>query len=148
METHLIPRVLDVALGREPHVQVFGADYPTPDGTCVRDYVHVLDIADSHVLALEQIDRLAGNAFNVGNSRGYSILEVVEAARRITRRKIPHVLFPRRPGDPAVLVASGEKIRRELGWSPQHSGLDEIISSAWDWKQRHPQGYAPPAGSV
>jgi UDP-glucose 4-epimerase len=100
------------------------------------------------VRALEQIDRLAGSAFNVGNSRGYSILEVVEAARRITRRKIPHVLSPRRPGDPAVLVASGEKIRRELGWSPQHSGLDEIISSAWDWKQRHPQGYAAPAGSV
>jgi UDP-glucose 4-epimerase len=148
VETHLIPRVLDVAIGREPLVQVFGADYLTPDGTCVRDYVHVLDIADSHVRALEQIDRLAGSAFNVGNSRGYSILEVVEAARRITRRKIPHVLSPRRPGDPAVLVASGEKIRRELGWSPQHSGLDEIISSAWDWKQRHPQGYAAPAGSV
>lgn len=148
VETHLIPRVLDVALGREPHVQVFGADYPTPDGTCVRDYVHVLDIADSHVLALEQIDRLAGSAFNVGNSRGYSILEVLEAARRITRREIPHVLRPRRPGDPAVLVASGEKIRRELGWSPQHSELDEIISSAWDWKQRHPQGYGQAAGSV
>jgi UDP-glucose 4-epimerase len=148
VETHLIPRVLDVALGREPHVQVFGSDYPTPDGTCVRDYVHVLDIADSHVRALEQIDRVAGGAFNVGNSRGYSILEVLEAARRITGKPIPHVLSPRRPGDPAVLIASGEKIRRELGWEPQHSSLDEIISSAWDWKRRHPQGYANSSGSV
>ncbi len=147
-ETHLIPRVLDVALGREPHVQVFGTDYPTPDGTCVRDYIHVLDIADSHVRALDQLGRLAGNAFNVGNSRGYSILEVVEAARRITRREIRHLACPRRPGDPAVLVASGERIRHELGWSPQHSSLDEIISSAWGWKQRHPQGYEQAAGSV
>jgi UDP-glucose 4-epimerase len=142
-ETHLIPRILDVALGREDHVQVFGRDYLTPDGTCVRDYVHILDIAEAHCLALEQMDRVSGSAFNVGNSRGFSILEVLEAARRITGKNIPHRLYPRRPGDPAVLVASGDNLKRELGCVPRHSSLEEIIVSAWDWKQRHPHGYTP-----
>jgi UDP-glucose 4-epimerase len=141
-ETHLIPRVLDVALGKDKQVSVFGEDYPTPDGTCLRDYVHVLDIAEAHVLALTQLDRVAGNAFNVGNSRGYSILEVVEVARRITGRAIPPVLSPRRPGDPAVLVASSDKLKRELGWAPKQSALENIIASAWDWKLKHPNGYA------
>jgi len=141
-ETHLIPRVLEAALGVLPHLDVFGTDYPTPDGTCVRDYVHVLDIADAHVLALQALDRAAGAAYNVGNNRGYSILEVLEAARKITGRAIPHKLSPRRPGDPAVLVASAEKLRRELGWDPRHSSLEEIIASAWAWKQAHPKGYA------
>jgi UDP-glucose 4-epimerase len=141
-ETHLIPRVLDAALGREQHVQVFGSDYPTPDGTCVRDYVHVLDIAESHVLALEHMDRVSGQAFNVGNSRGFSILEVLDVARRITKHAIPHQLCPRRPGDPAVLVASADKLRRDLAWVPAHSSLEEIVASAWNWKQRHPNGYA------
>ena len=141
-ETHLIPRVLEAALGVLPHLDVFGTDYRTPDGTCVRDYVHVLDIADAHVLALEALDRAAGAAYNVGNSRGYSILEVLEAARKITGRAIPQKLAPRRPGDPAVLVASAEKLRRELGWDPRHSSLEEIIASAWAWKQAHPKGYA------
>ena len=141
-ETHLIPRVLEAALGVLPHLDVFGTDYPTPDGTCVRDYVHVLDIADAHVLALGALDRAAGAAYNVGNNRGYSILEVLEAARKITGRAIPHKLSPRRPGDPAVLVASAEKLRRELGWDPRHSSLEEIIASAWAWKQAHPKGYA------
>ena len=141
VETHLIPRVLDAARGGLPHVDVFGTDYPTPDGTCVRDYIHVLDIADSHVRALEEIDRVSGEAFNVGNSRGYSILEVIEAAERITGRKIPRKLGPRRPGDPAVLVASKEKLKRALGWETSHSSLDQIIQSAWAWKQKHPQGY-------
>ncbi len=140
-ETHLIPRVLDAAQGAAPHVDVFGADYPTPDGTCVRDYVHVLDIADSHVRALEAIDRVAGQSFNVGNGPGYSILQVIEASRRITGQPIPHKFSARRPGDPATLIATGEKIRRELGWQPRHSSLDEIISSAWTWKQKHPHGY-------
>lgn len=140
-ETHLIPRVLAAAAGDIPCVEVFGADYPTPDGTCVRDYVHILDIAEAHVLALESIARVAGNAFNVGNSRGYSILEVIEAARRITGRPIPHKLSPRRPGDPAVLVASAEKIRRELHWEPRHSSLENIVESAWRWKLAHPHGY-------
>ncbi len=140
-ETHLIPRVLDAAIGALPYIDVFGTDYPTPDGTCLRDYIHVLDIADSHVRALEEISRVAGTAYNVGNSRGYSILEVIEAARRITGRTIPQNPCPRRPGDPAVLVASKEKLHRELGWEPQHSTLDEIIVSAWKWKQAHPKGY-------
>jgi UDP-glucose 4-epimerase len=143
-ETHLIPRVLDAALGKEKHVSVFGADYPTPDGTCLRDYVHVLDIAEAHILALKNLDRIAGNAFNVGNSRGYSILEVVEAARRITGRSIPHVLAPRRPGDPAVLVASSDKLKRELGWEARQSQLETIIASAWAWKLKHPNGYEAP----
>ena len=141
VETHLIPRVLDAAAGNLPHVDVFGTDYPTPDGTCVRDYIHVLDIADSHVRALMEIDRVSGEAFNVGNSRGYSILEVIDVAERITGRKIPRKLGPRRPGDPAVLVASKEKLKRVLGWEAAHSSLEEIIQSAWDWKQKHPRGY-------
>ena len=145
VETHLIPRVLDAAAGNLPYVDVFGTDYPTPDGTCVRDYIHVLDIADSHVRALEEIDRVSGEAFNVGNSRGFSILEVIDAAERITGRKIPRKLGPRRPGDPAVLVASKEKLKRILGWEASHSSLEEIIQSAWVWKQKHPRGYADDA---
>ena len=145
VETHLIPRVLDAAAGSLPHVDVFGTDYPTPDGTCVRDYIHVLDIADSHVRALEEIDRVSGEAFNVGNSRGFSILEVIDVAERITGCKIPRKLGPRRPGDPAVLVASKEKLKRILGWEASHSSLEEIIQSAWVWKQKHPRGYADDA---
>ena len=141
-ETHLIPRVLDTAVGNLPHVDVFGTDYPTPDGTCVRDYIHVLDIADSHIHALEEIERVSSEAFNVGNARGYSIQEVIEVAERITGRKIPRKLGPRRPGDPAVLVASKDKLERVLGCKAAHSSLEEIISSAWAWKQKHPHGYA------
>ena len=144
-ETHLIPCVLDAALGFLPHLDVFGTDYPTPDGTCIRDYIHVLDIADSHLRALEEIDRVAGEAFNVGNSRGYSILEVIAAAERITGRKIPRKLSPRRPGDPAVLVASKEKLKQTVGWEARRSSLEEIVGSAWAWKQRHPRGYAETA---
>ncbi|PYU49724.1 MAG: UDP-glucose 4-epimerase GalE [Acidobacteria bacterium] len=147
VETHLIPRVLEAAAGSLPHVDVFGTDYPTPDGTCVRDYIHVLDIADSHVRALEEIDRVTGEAFNVGNSRGFSILEVIDAAERITGRKIPRKLGPRRPGDPVVLVASKEKLKRVLGWEASHSSLEEIIQSAWVWKQKHPNGYAQNASA-
>lgn len=140
-ETHLIPRVLDAAAGKLPEMEIFGHDYPTPDGTCVRDYVHVLDIAESHVLALEEIDRVAGEAFNVGNNRGYSNLEVVREAEKITGHKVPHRLSPRRPGDPATLVAANEKLKRVLGWEPRHSSLSEILQSAWDWRQRFPNGY-------
>ena len=146
-ETHLLPRILDAACGHLPYVDVFGTDYPTPDGTCVRDYIHVLDIADSHIRALEEIDRVSGEAFNVGNSRGFSILEVIDAAERITGRKIPRKLGPRRPGDPAVLVASKEKLKRALGWDAAHSSLEEIIESAWAWKQKHPRGYADNAAA-
>jgi UDP-glucose 4-epimerase len=141
-ETHLIPNVLEVALGKLPQVDVFGTDYPTPDGTCLRDYIHVLDIADSHVRALEQIDRVSGEAFNVGNSRGFSILEVIAVAERVTGRKIKRKHGPRRPGDPAILVASKEKLRSVLGWEPTHSSLEEIVDSAWAWKQTHPHGYS------
>jgi UDP-glucose 4-epimerase len=142
VETHLIPRVLDAAAGGIPHVDVFGTDYPTPDGTCVRDYIHVLDIADAHLRALEEIDRVSGEAFNVGNSRGFSIFEVINAAERITGLRIPRKLGPRRPGDPAVLVASKEKLKKTLGWEASHSSLDEIIQSAWTWKQKNPHGYS------
>jgi UDP-glucose 4-epimerase len=147
VETHLIPRILDAAAGDLPHVDVFGTDYPTPDGTCVRDYIHVLDIADSHARALEEIDRVSGEAFNVGNSRGFSILEVLDMAERVTGRKIPRKLGPRRPGDPAVLVASKEKLKRLLGWEASHSSLEEIIQSAWAWKHKHPHGYADAASA-
>ena len=142
VETHLIPRVLDAAIGAIPLVEVLGTDYPTPDRTCVGDYVHVLDIADSHLRALEEIDRVAGEAFNVRTSRGYLLLEVLEAAERVAGCKIPRKLFPRRPGDPAVLVASKEKLKTVLGWEAAHSSLEEVIASAWQWKQKHPQGYA------
>jgi UDP-glucose 4-epimerase len=141
VESHLIPRVLDTALGAYPVVEIFGSDYPTPDGTCIRDYVHVLDIADSHLRVLEEIDRFAGEAFNVGNSRGYSNLEVLHTAEHIVGRKIPHKLSPRRPGDPATLVASNEKLKKALGWTASHSSLEEIIQSAWDWRRQHPKGY-------
>jgi len=141
-ETHLIPRILDAATGASPQADVFGTDYPTPDGTCVRDYIHVLDISDSHVRALEEIERVAGEAFNVGNSRGYSILEVIDAVERVTGKKIRRKMGPRRPGDPAVLVASKEKLKKMLGWEATHSSLDEIVSSAWAWRQKHPRGYA------
>lgn len=140
-ETHLIPRVLDTALGKQPEMQIFGFDYPTPDGTCVRDFIHVLDIADAHVLALENIDRVPDEAFNVGTTSGYSNLQVVQVAERVTGRKVPHKLLPRRPGDPATLVASNEKLKRMLGWEPRHSSLEEIIQSAWDWRRKYPHGY-------
>lgn len=145
VETHIIPRILDAASGAIPFVEVMGSDYPTPDGTCVRDYIHVLDIADSHLRALESIARVSGEAFNVGSARGFSILEVLDVAERVTGHKIPRKLSPRRPGDPAVLVASKEKLRQMLGWEAQHSSLDEIISSAWNWKHKHPHGYSEAA---
>jgi UDP-glucose 4-epimerase len=140
-ESHLIPRVLDTGLGVYPVLEIFGHDYPTPDGSCVRDFVHVLDISDSHLRALEEIDRVAGEAFNVGNSTGFSNLEVLHAGERITGLKIPHKLSPRRPGDPAVLVASNEKLQRLLGWKAKHSSLEEIVQSAWDWRRKFPRGY-------
>jgi len=143
-ETHLIPLLLDVALGKLPHVKLFGTDYPTPDGTCIRDYVHVLDLASAHVLALKKI--LGGNtqqklAYNLGNGCGYSVRQVVDAARNVTGHPIPVIEEPRRPGDPAVLVASSKKIQAELGWEPKYPDLVSIIKSAWDWKKKHPNGY-------
>jgi UDP-glucose 4-epimerase len=147
-ETHLIPVVLEAAAGQREHFEIRGGDYATPDGTCVRDFVHVLDIAEAHVLALEMLDRVSGEAFNVGNSRGHSVREVLETSRRVTGRPIPAKTAPRRPGDPSTLVASGEKIRRMLGWSPRFSTMESIIQSAWDWKQRDPLGYTQKPGLV
>jgi len=141
-ETHVIPKILEAASGEIPKFEIRGSDYATPDGTCVRDYVHVLDIADAHVRALAEIDRVSGEAFNVGNSRGYSIREVVETARRVTGLPIPAVEASRRAGDPAVLVADAAKLRRTLRWEPRYSTLESILTTAWKWKQGHPNGYA------
>ena len=142
-ETHLIPLVLAAAGGRLPQVKVFGADYPTPDGTCIRDYVHVTDLAAAHVLALQQL--LAGGAgfaaFNLGNCNGTSVREVIAAVERVTGRRVPAVLAARRAGDPPVLVGSPERIQRELGWQPRHSDIDSIVATAWQWHAAHPEGY-------
>jgi UDP-glucose 4-epimerase len=139
-ETHLIPLVLQVALGQSEALTINGADYETPDGTCVRDYIHVLDLAQAHILALRALDQ-GSRVYNLGNGRGFSIQEVVDTARRVTGRSIPTRVGPRRPGDPAVLIADGEKIKQELGWQPRYAELSEIIGSAWQWHTRHPHGY-------
>ena len=141
-ETHLIPLILQVALGKRESISIYGADYPTPDGTCVRDYIHVLDLAEAHLLALAALDEKPQQIYNLGNGRGFTVRQVIEAARRITGHAIPAVDSPRRPGDPAVLVAGSEKIQQELGWKPQHAELDRIIASAWTWHQKHPNGYS------
>jgi UDP-glucose 4-epimerase len=143
-ETHLIPLVLEVAQGKRSAIKIFGSDYPTPDGTCIRDYIHVLDLASAHVMALNALGDGKRLFYNLGNGTGYSVREVIEAARRVTGHAIPVEEVPRRAGDPAVLVASSEKIRRELGWKPVFPELETIIHSAWRWKQRYPQGYATP----
>jgi UDP-glucose 4-epimerase len=139
-ESHLIPRVLKVALG-QGEVHVFGTDYPTPDGTCIRDYIHLADLVSAHLLALAALDKRNKMIYNLGNGKGYSVKEVIETARSVTGKKIPAVEHPRREGDSARLVASSDKIRRELGWVPQHPALQEIIRSAWEWHQSHPNGY-------
>jgi UDP-glucose 4-epimerase len=136
-ETHLIPLVLKVATGEREAIQIFGTDYPTPDGTCIRDYVHVCDLAQAHLLALEYLLK-GGNSsvHNLGNSRGYSVREVVELARRITKHPIPAIETERRPGDPAFLVADSRKVRRELDWKPRYESLEAIIETAWNWQRR------------
>jgi UDP-glucose 4-epimerase len=143
-ESHLIPLVLDVALGRRQSIKIFGDDYPTPDGTCIRDYIHVSDLNDAHMLALEALEgdaaRKARLIFNLGNGKGFSVREVIESARRVTGHPIPAEVQPRRPGDPAVLVASSEKAIRELGWKPRYSQLDEIVRTAWVWHQKRYRG--------
>ncbi|MFZ5597365.1 MAG: UDP-glucose 4-epimerase GalE [Bacillota bacterium] len=141
-ETHLIPLVLKAAAGLAPEVRVFGNDYSTPDGTCVRDYIHVNDLADAHILALQALLNGGGPAvYNLGNGSGFSVLEVIRAAESVTGRAIKTVMAERRPGDPAVLVASSEKARRELGWKPGFYDLETIISTAWKWHQSNPDGY-------
>jgi UDP-glucose 4-epimerase len=135
-ESHLIPLVLDVALGRRNSIKIFGDDYPTPDGTCIRDYIHVSDLADAHLLALDALEQQDRLIYNLGNGQGFSVREVIEAARRVTGHPIPVELHPRRPGDPAVLVASSEKAIRELGWKPRYTSLDEILRTAWQWHKK------------
>jgi len=141
-ESHLVPIVLQTALGQRPHVQVFGTDYPTPDGTCIRDYIHVEDLADAHRRALERIRPGEFHAYNLGTGRGHSVREVIDLSRRITGRTIGVVEGPRRLGDPPELVASADKARRELGWQPRHTTLDTIIETAWRWHREHPKGFA------
>lgn len=140
-ETHIIPILLDVANGRRSHFSLFGGDYPTKDGSCVRDYVHVVDIADAHILALEKIDSIQESAYNLGCSEGFSNLEVAAAVRAVTGHPVPVEVAERRPGDPAILVASNEKARRELGWAPRWTDINEMIRDAWNFRQSHPTGY-------
>ncbi|MFD0588890.1 UDP-glucose 4-epimerase GalE [Paenibacillus sp. GCM10027627] len=141
-ETHLIPIVLETALGKRAHISIFGDDYNTPDGTCIRDYIHVSDLADAHVLAVERLRSGAGSSvYNLGNGQGFSVKEVIDIARSVTGKEIAAKMEPRRAGDPAVLVASSAKAREELGWSPSRSNLEEIIKSAWAWHSGHPNGY-------
>jgi UDP-glucose 4-epimerase len=140
-ETHLVPLVLAVAAGRRDAVEIYGTDYETRDGTCIRDYVHVVDLARAHLLALGALGKGRRGAFNLGNGSGYSVREVVEAARRVTGRPIPVREAARRAGDPAVLVASSEKARKDLGWAPAIPGIDEIVRTAWAWHKAHPDGY-------
>jgi UDP-glucose 4-epimerase len=132
-ETHLIPLVLDTALGRRQSIRIYGNNYATPDGTCVRDYIHVSDLADAHLLALMALDTSDNLILNLGNGRGFSVQEVIESARRVTGRAISTEIHPRRPGDPGVLVASSEKAIRELGWKPRYTELDDIVRTAWEW---------------
>jgi UDP-glucose 4-epimerase len=143
-ETHLIPLVLRVASGDASHVQIYGQDYPTPDGTCIRDFVHVSDLALGHLLALEATGEGEPSleVYNLGSAAGFSVREVVEAARKVTGRAIPARPLKRRVGDPPVLVASSRRARRELGWSPRYSSLEQMVADAWSWRQAHPAGYA------
>ena len=135
-ESHLIPLILDVALGKRKSIKIFGDDYPTPDGTCVRDYIHVHDLANAHLLALQALDENRPRlVYNIGNGQGFTVLQVIDSVRRVTGHPIPVEVCPRRPGDPAVLVASSEAIKRDLGWKPQLADLDQIIGSAWTWHQ-------------
>ena len=139
LETHLIPNVLKVALGEKPHVEIYGTDYETPDGTCIRDYIHILDLARAHILALEAAK---SEFYNLGTGGGSSVREVIAACRKIAGRNIDTVEKPRRSGDPSRLIASSEKIKNELGWRPQFQSLDAIIESAWKWHQKFPHGYS------
>jgi UDP-glucose 4-epimerase len=141
-ETHLIPNVLKVPLGQRDSVRIFGTDYPTPDGSAVRDYIHIDDLADAHVLALAHARAAEHRIFNLGNGNGFSVREVIAAAERVTGRSIPAVEAPRRPGDPAKLIAAGQKVRHELGWEPQKPELETMIADAWAFAQAHPHGYS------
>jgi len=140
-ESHLIPRLLSVPLGNLDSITIYGTDYPTPDGTCIRDYIHIADLVSAHLLALKALGEHDRLVYNLGNGSGYSVREVIEAARAVTGHPIPVTESPRRPGDAARLVASSEKIRRELGWTPEHPHIKDILTSAWEWHKNHPKGY-------
>jgi UDP-glucose 4-epimerase len=141
-ETHIIPITLQAAAGKRPRVEIYGEDYPTPDGTCVRDYIHVIDLARAHIQALDALSE-GSRVYNLGcGGAGYSVQEVIETARQVTGRDIPTNVGPRRPGDPATLVASSDKIKTELGWQPQFQDLGLIVESAWKWMLKHPDGYS------
>lgn len=141
-ETHLIPLILQVPLGKREHISIYGDDYPTSDGTCIRDYIHVCDLANAHILALEKL-RQGGESsiYNLGSGNGYSVKEVIDVCRKVTGHPIPAVVQPRRAGDPAVLIASSERIRSELGWQPKRDSLEAIVGDAWQWHQANPGGY-------
>ncbi len=138
-ESHLIPLILDVALGRRNSIRIYGEDYPTPDGSCVRDYIHVSDLADAHLLALEALETRDKLIYNLGNGHGFSVKEVVDSVRRVTGHPVPVEVQPRRPGDPAFLIASSDKATRELGWKPRYTQLDDIIRTAWEWHKKRYQ---------
>ncbi|HUM25885.1 MAG TPA: UDP-glucose 4-epimerase GalE [Anaerolineales bacterium] len=140
-ESHLIPRVLQIALGQAESATIFGTDYPTPDGTCIRDYIHIADLVSAHILALGALESKDKMIYNVGSGNGFSVREVIETARKVTGHAIPTVESPRRPGDSARLVASPKRIMSELGWKPTHTNMQEILSSAWEWHTSHPNGY-------
>lgn len=140
-ESHLIPRVLQIALGQAQSATIFGTDYPTPDGTCIRDYIHIADLVSAHLLALSALEEKEKMIYNLGSGNGFSVREVIETARAVTGHPIPALEAPRRPGDSARLIASSQKIRAELGWSPKFDNLQEILSSAWAWHKSHPNGY-------
>ncbi|MFV9510571.1 UDP-glucose 4-epimerase GalE [Tepidibacillus sp. LV47] len=141
-ETHLIPIILQVALGRRENVSIFGDDYPTPDGSAIRDYIHVMDLAEAHYLALQKLNNTnESGIYNLGNGKGFSVKEVIEVCRKVTGHPIPAVVAPRRAGDPAILIASSEKARKELGWKPQYPTLEDIIQDAWNWHRFHPNGF-------
>ena len=139
-ESHLIPIAIDAVLGRRPPLTINGTDYPTPDGTCIRDYLHVCDLCRAHLLALDRLDQ-GSVTYNVGSGTGHSVLEVVAAVERVSGRKVPVILGERRPGDPAILVAGSEKLRRDTGWAPRFTSLEAIVRTAYDWRLRHPNGY-------
>ncbi len=145
-ETHLIPLTLQVPLGQRAAIEIYGTDYDTFDGTCIRDYIHIVDLAAAHVMALEALDERDSMTYNLGNGQGYSVRQVIDTARQVTGAKIPAIEAPRRPGDAAVLVASAEKINDELGWTPQFPDLKTIMVSAWEWHRTHPHGYDDSTG--
>jgi UDP-glucose 4-epimerase len=140
-ESHLIPLVLRIPLGQRDAALIYGSDYPTPDGTCIRDYIHIADLISAHLLALDELKERDRLIYNLGSGNGYSVREVIEKARQVTGHLIPVKELPRRPGDSARLVASSEKVRSELGWKPEHDNLREMIANAWDWHKSHPNGY-------